>query len=703
MPVLVLIALLSFGGLAWAQQPVITGDPFQCFQMSGAPASSLRNYGPNVPFDGLGLTEWPYEGRQPEAAWRRAAADRIEKIRQADIAVVVRDDSGNPVPNAPVRVKMKRHAFPFGSAVDAGTLQRNSTYADTFKRLFNAAVTENDLKWPVWESNRNPASYSLNWLAQNGVAARGHNLIWPGRSNLPADVVMMIDRGDREALRNRIYSHIAEIMAWTKGQVVEWDVLNEPLTNRDVQALLGDQEMAAWFQKARPADPAVKLYVNEVGITENGGYDLNRQNAYYQVAKGILDAGAPLDGLGLQSHFSNILTAPARVLEVFDRFAQLGKDLEITEFDVNIADEQLQADYFRDYLIASFSHPAVKGFFMWGFWEGRHWRPQAAMIRQDWSVKPAYNVWQQLVFRDWWTDVQGSTGQDGVFRTRGFLGYYDVEVTLGGQTRTMPLAVAGGRPNYLLMGKQTPGSIAAEGVVNAASFARGPVAPGEIVEIWGTGYGSTAPVVGAYDGSQLRTYGGDTRVFFDGLEAPLVHTMRWDSDPKVGRVAAVAPYSVSGQTRIEIEYLGTKTAAVTVPVASAAPGLFCYSAGTGQAVAMNHHADGTISLNRDRPLSRGEYLEFYLTGEGQTNPPGADGKRTPYPDNPVPAQEVVVRIGGVESRKSDCPYNWIGQVWAGVTQINACVPRDAPRGAAVPLSVSIGGVLSQSGVTVAVQ
>jgi len=220
-----------------------------------------------------------------------------------------------------------------------------------------------------------------------------------------------------------------------------------------VMALLGDDEMAVWFRQTREADPSARLYVNDYNITENGGFDLARQDALFGVVKRLVEAGAPVDGVGLQSHFGVNLTAPERVYEIFDKFARLGQDLLITEFDVSVADEQLQADYLRDYLTFSFSHKAVKGFYIWGFWEGRHWRPQAAMLRRDFSPKPSHDAWRRLVFGEWWTEVEGKTDAEGVFRARGFLGDYEAEAAVGGETLVRQFRVARGEENRLVIGR----------------------------------------------------------------------------------------------------------------------------------------------------------------------------------------------------------------------------------------------------------
>jgi hypothetical protein len=76
---------------------------------------------------------------------------------------------------------------------------------------------------------------------------------------------------------------------------------------------------------------------------------------------------------------------------------------------------------------------------IWGFWEGRHWRPDAALWRKDWSLKPNGRVWTELTRKTWWTDEQGKTDRRGRWSTRGFLGDYEIEVN-GKPAREIRLA-----------------------------------------------------------------------------------------------------------------------------------------------------------------------------------------------------------------------------------------------------------------------
>ncbi|MCX6592385.1 MAG: endo-1,4-beta-xylanase [Acidobacteria bacterium] len=394
---------------------------------------AIDNYGQsaNPPVATEGYT---YPGREADAPWRAAAQERIGQHRKADLKLVVTNAQGQPQEGVPVKVRMKRHAFGFGSAVAAdsllGTRADDEIYRQKVKELFNKVVFENDLKWPGWEQNRNRALNAVRWLRENGITdIRGHNMVWPNWQYLPNDVRALASNPD--ALRKRIDDHITDVGTATAGLVKDWDVINEPIPNRDLKNILGDQELVRWLRLARAADPDVRLFINEYDLETGGGRNVRKQDQFLQLLQAMLDAGAPLTGIGIQGHFGTDVTHPQKVYDVLDRFAALGLPLQITEFDINTLDEQLQADYLRDYLTIVFSHPAIDAFLQWGFWEGRHWLPAAALYRRDWSEKPHGKAYRELVFNQWWTNADGVTGTDGTFTVRGFLGDYEIETPAG--------------------------------------------------------------------------------------------------------------------------------------------------------------------------------------------------------------------------------------------------------------------------------
>jgi endo-1,4-beta-xylanase len=394
---------------------------------------AIDNHGPSAtpPVATEGYT---YPGREADAPWRVSAQERIDKHRKADLKVVVTNAQGQPQEGVPVKVRMKRHAFGFGSAVAAdsllGTRADDEIYRQKVKELFNKVVLENDLKWPSWIQNRNRALNGIRWLRDNGITdIRGHTMVWPGWQYLPSDLRPLAS--NPEALRKRIDDHIADVGTATAGLVKDWDVINEPIPNRDLQNILGDGELERWLRLARVVDPGVRLFINEYDIETGGGRNVRKQDQFFQLLKATLEAGAPLNGIGIQGHFGSDVTHPQKVYDILDRFAALGLPLQITEFDINTLDEQLQADYLRDYLTIVFSHPAIDAFLQWGFWEGRHWLPAAALYRRDWSEKPHGKAYRDLVFTQWWTNAEGTTAADGTFTVRGFLGDYEIETPAG--------------------------------------------------------------------------------------------------------------------------------------------------------------------------------------------------------------------------------------------------------------------------------
>jgi hypothetical protein len=130
------------------------------------------------------------------------------------------------------------------------------------------------------------------------------------------------------------------------------------------------------------------------------------------------------------AHFElTSLTPPEELLSVYDDFGEIAPQLQLSEFDVETGDdEQLQADFYRDVMIATFSHPKFVSIVQWGFWENAHWKPAAALWRTDWTLKPSGRVFVDLVKKQWWTNEISETDTNGQCQLRGFLGDYRITV-----------------------------------------------------------------------------------------------------------------------------------------------------------------------------------------------------------------------------------------------------------------------------------
>jgi uncharacterized protein (TIGR03437 family) len=201
-------------------------------------------------------------------------------------------------------------------------------------------------------------------------------------------------------------------------------------------------------------------------------------------------------------------------------------------------------------------------------------------------------------------------------------------------------------------------------VVNAASFRAGPVAPEEIVSIFGEGIG---PLHGA---------SGQTRVLFDGVDAAVIFAA-------AGQVNAVVPDAVAGKqsTELQVEYGGVRSSPLVLDVADSAPGLFTADAtGSGQGAILNQ--DGSLN-SVSNPAPRGSLVVLFATGEGQASLPPS------------------VRIGGQDAEVQE--VGGAPGVVAGVLQVKVRIPEAVTPGPAVPVMLLLGEARSQEGVTLAIQ
>ncbi len=229
-------------------------------------------------------------------------------------------------------------------------------------------------------------------------------------------------------------------------------------------------------------------------------------------------------------------------------------------------------------------------------------------------------------------------------------------------------------------------------VLNAASQRGGPVSPGELVAVLGTGLGPASAlgpqVVDGRVGSQL----GDVRLLFDGIPAPLLQS-------GATRLLAVVPYSIAGrqQTTVQLERGTATSVPVEVAVAASAPGLYtANSTGSGQVAMFNE--DGSAN-GPNRRAARGSVVTLFGTGEGLVSPGPRDGEITGA-TLPVPVLPVSVKIGGKDAEILSAGAAPSAVV--GTLQLNVRVPTDASAGEAVPVELTVGTSTSQPGVVMAV-
>lgn len=388
-----------------------------------------------------------YPGMADSADWRREALSRIEQSRKQDFSVTLTEKSGTVLADVQVEFEHYRHEFGFGGGIRLERFfgggrpqEQRARYQELAETLFHKVVSLNALKWKHFDRNEPYVEAFLDWSAANEMPVRGHTLVWSDFGRAPAYVEKF--RNDKEGLRKAIREHIQRMVSRFEGRIAEWDVLNEPYSQHTYMDLLGDEIVVEWFRQVEELDPSTVRYINDYGVLTR--VSEAHRDYYYDYIASMLRAGAPIQGIGFQAHNPSKfeLTAPDVVLGTLDKFAGLGLPLQVTEFDVESRNEDLQARYTEDFLIAIFSHPATVGLMTWTPFEydrGAVAKPVAAFCDRHMRKKPNFHAWNDLVNDRWRTKVTARTDAEGSVSFRGFAGHYEARIGDGRTKQTINL------------------------------------------------------------------------------------------------------------------------------------------------------------------------------------------------------------------------------------------------------------------------
>ena len=189
-------------------------------------------------------------------------------------------------------------------------------------------------------------------------------------------------------------------------------------------------------------------------------------NCYKEQIKGLREEGAPIDGIGVQSHFkdaernvdpvqvqSKVCYSPRAKFEIdrfffikaseavkaglavntqlkflfqLDSLAELGLPIWVTELDITQWDAKSRAKHLSYFLRAAFSHESVEGIILWGYWDQRHWKGKEASLADGpaLTLNAAGQKYRDLIFGEWWTQLEENATS---VNTRAFKGDYVIK------------------------------------------------------------------------------------------------------------------------------------------------------------------------------------------------------------------------------------------------------------------------------------
>ncbi|HLP73126.1 MAG TPA: endo-1,4-beta-xylanase [Bacteroidales bacterium] len=363
--------------------------------------------------------------------------DSIAKYRKGTITVHAKKGQA-------VKIEQLRHEFWFGCAIPdnfAGSMPGNDKkqFEQKFLENFNSAVTENALKWYSMERQKGQVRYDiidgiLKWTESHEIPLRGHNLFW----GISQFVQPWIKELGNEELSQTIKNRAETVTSKYRGRFAEYDLNNEMIHGNYYEERLGPgitRQMADW---AHNGDPDAKLFVNDYDILTG-----RRLDDYMAHIRKLKSQGVPVAGIGVQGHLHAETFDRGELRRALDSLAKFHLPVRITEFnmpgqrssyykdriqELTPEQEQQKAAELADYYRICFSHPAVEGILMWGFWAGANWIPASSLYKRDWSPTPALKAYRDLVFGEWWTNANGKTDKKGNFSAPAYYGKYRITV-----------------------------------------------------------------------------------------------------------------------------------------------------------------------------------------------------------------------------------------------------------------------------------
>lgn len=381
--------------------------------------------------------DWQYQLRQPgrytwELVEQQTDDAYVLKLRVASL----KDATDNPDnPDDPDNPESTMGAF-YDDGIDDGkdnnTLryyadknQKNigvalSTWkagADEAGRQFNMLVAENEMKMDALRPSRTSYSFGsvdqlVNTAKTNNMTMRGHCLVWHMQQPtwLSSDGKKNDQNWSRTEALTIMKDHITTVMQHFKGRVTEWDVVNECLdddqsvvrTNPEGYTLrptvwsraIGDDYIDSAFVYARQADPSAVLYLNDYDVELQG---TAKAAAFYNLIARLRRDGIPVDGAGLQCHFSVNQVDSVRLERTIRRFGEAGLKCIITELDMGIpstsaSDLEEQARCYRVITDIMLNNDNCPSMVIWGVKDNDSWRSSSnpLLYNSGQNRKPAW-------------------------------------------------------------------------------------------------------------------------------------------------------------------------------------------------------------------------------------------------------------------------------------------------------------------------
>jgi len=227
---------------------------------------------------------------------------------------------------------------------------------DILAKHFNLVVAENDTKMGSIYTGPDSFNFSsadkfIKMAKANGQAIRWHTLVWHNQS--PNWIFKKPEcfeaeysdesKATKEMLEERLKNYIFTVGERYSKDICSVDVVNECISDknfvlRDLEDhskwydIMGPDYIDKAFFWAKEAFPNSSLVINDYNLETMP----QKRQGMYDLVKGMLARGVPVDTVGLQMHI-NMETPPVCEIEkTIELFGSLGLKVIVTEMDVSV-------------------------------------------------------------------------------------------------------------------------------------------------------------------------------------------------------------------------------------------------------------------------------------------------------------------------------------------------------------------------------
>ena len=384
------------------------------------------------------------------------------KHRKARATLTLLNPDGTPAAGKTAAVNQVSSKFLFGcGAFDSVELMRTTDEKqkaflqermDKWFKLFNYGTLP--FYWGRYEPVEGRTAYTetmaaAKWLKSKNVTVKGHPLCW---HTACANWLMAFDNA--EILRRQLERIHRDVTAF-RGVIDMWDAINEvvimPVFDKYDNAItricqeLGQVPLVKKvFEAAKESNPDGIFLIN----------DFNTSPAYERLLEDLLEAGVPIDVIGIQSHQHQGFWGLDKLNDVLARFSRFGLPIHFTEntlisgeimpgYIEDLNDwqvdswpstpegEERQAREISQMYTVLFEHPLVEAITTWDFNDGCWLKAPSGFVHQDNTEKPSYYALEGLIHGTWETHETLTADAEGRIAFDGFKGGYEVKTDSG--------------------------------------------------------------------------------------------------------------------------------------------------------------------------------------------------------------------------------------------------------------------------------